>query len=646
MLLLLQVFGLILLFISLMINLLVERQAEAIAVLRSRGAPRGLIFRSMTVQTVCLCLLALIVGPVLSLLAVDVIAGRALGNEQYGALQVVLGQPVTAAWGLRWYALAAVIFAFVAMVVSTYQAANRNILALRRDSARGTRPPFWQRLNLDIVFAVIALVGYGIYVYAVNQVPPSVQILLSPLALVAPIFLLLGAALLFLRFFPSLLSLAAKLAARSRSAAPVLAISQMARSPRQASRMILLLALSTAFALFTLTFSATQYQRTLDVSAFEVGADFSGQLKLSNETPAYITKHYQNIRGVLSATSAYEDQFSDTNATTALDMYIIAADTSSYAQTVIWPDLGVSPSVLAGRLAAQRRAATGADVVPAVIDQALANSLQLRAGSRFITQPSGYGINEEMHFVVLAVVTNIPTLYDDPDAADNGSSNGGLLVDYQTFATVYHLDTGNTAPALNLVWLRTRSDKSSLASVRTALSKGALAVDQLRDRRLLIAQAEANPLIVDLFGTLDLGAATALFLALLGVLLASWLSARNRLTSFAMLRALGGEPRQLTRILLVEQGIIYALSIVLGVVVGIVLSILALPVLVIANGIASPSTFNASNLDVPPVHAVYPLQHLGLALGALAVICLISIVVMTAVVARASIGKTLRLNED
>ena len=645
-LLLLQVFGLILLFISLMINLLVERQAEAIAVLRSRGAPRGLIFRSMTVQTVCVCLLALIVGPLLALLPVDFIAGRALGNEQHGALQIVLGQPVAAAWGLRWYALAAVICAFVAMVVSTYQAANRNILALRRDSARGTRPPFWQRLNLDIVFAVIALVGYSLYAYALNQVPATVQLMLSPLALVAPIFLLLAAALLFLRFFPSLLNLAARLAARSRSAAPVLAISQMARSPRQASRMILLLALSTAFALFTLIFSATQYQRTLDVSAFAVGADFTGQLKLSTESPAYISTRYQHIRGVLSTTSAYVDQFSDTTATSALDMYIVAVDTGTYAQTVIWPDQGVSPSVLARRLAAQRRAATGADVVPAVIDQALANDLQLRAGSRFIAQPSGYGINEEMHFVVMAVVTNIPTLYDDPDVADNGSSNGGLLVDYQTFATVYHLDTGNAAPALNTVWLRTRSDNASLASVRTALSKGALAVDQLRDRRQLIAQAEANPLIVDLFGTLELGAATALFLALLGVLLASWLGARNRLTSFAMLRALGGEPRQLTRVLLVEQGIIYALSIAVGVAVGIVLSILVLPVLVIANGIASPSTFNPSDLDVPPVHAVYPLPLLGLALGVLAGICLISLALMTAVVARASIGKTLRLNED
>ena len=75
-LLLLQVLGLILLFISLMINLLVERQAEAIAVLRSRGAPRGLVFRSMTVQTACICLVALVAGPILAFFVVDIFASR------------------------------------------------------------------------------------------------------------------------------------------------------------------------------------------------------------------------------------------------------------------------------------------------------------------------------------------------------------------------------------------------------------------------------------------------------------------------------------------------------------------------------------------------------------------------------------------
>jgi ABC-type antimicrobial peptide transport system permease subunit len=644
-LLLLQVFGLILLFISLMINLLVERQAEAIAVLRSRGAPRRLIFRSMTVQTVCVCLLSLVAGPILAFLLVSVVARQALGSEQHGALEAILGHPVEAAWGLRWYALAAVICAFIAMVVSTYRAANLNILALRRDSARSARQPFWQRLNLDIIFAVVALVGYGIYSYAVSRVPATIRILLSPLALVAPIFLLLAAALLFLRFFPALLNLGARLSAKSRGAAPILAVGQMARSPRQASRMTLLLALSTAFALFTLIFSASQYQRTLDVSAFAVGSDFSGQLRFSDSSITDIGNRYRQIRGVTTASAAYVDDFTLTTTVNTVEAHIIAADTKSYSQTIIWPDQGGSVADLTSRLAGQSTSAAASDVVPAVVDQAFADAMQVGPGSRFSARPTGYSNSGgQMHFVVLAVVTNIPTLYDDPELQN--SPTGGLLVDYQTYAAVYQRDTRSIPPAAATIWLRTLDDGGSLASVRSALGSGNLAVDQLQDRRQLIAKTQSNPLVVDLFGTLDIGAVTALALAFLGVLIASWLSARTRLTNFALLRALGTEPRQLTNVLLFEQGIIYSLSIVVGVVIGVVLSILVLPVLVIANGIADPSTFDPSKLNVPPVHAIYPLPLLGLALGILIAICLLSILLMTSVVARASIGQTLRLNED
>jgi ABC-type antimicrobial peptide transport system permease subunit len=168
----------------------------------------------------------------------------------------------------------------------------------------------------------------------------------------------------------------------------------------------------------------------------------------------------------------------------------------------------------------------------------------------------------------------------------------------------------------------------------------------MQDRRALIDQTQRNPLIIDLFGTLEMGAVTALLLALLGVLVASWLSARSRVTNFALLRAIGTEPRQLTGVLLWEQSIVYSVSIVLGVTIGLILSVLVLPVLVIANSIVNLSTFDPNRLDIPPVQAIYPLPLIGLAVGVLLLVCLVAIILMTGVAARASIGQALRLNED
>jgi ABC-type antimicrobial peptide transport system permease subunit len=269
--------------------------------------------------------------------------------------------------------------------------------------------------------------------------------------------------------------------------------------------------------------------------------------------------------------------------------------------------------------------------------------MQVKAGDHFEVQPDGDP--GPMHFTVAAVVRNIPTLYDDSDSSFS-SGDSGLMVDYQTFATVYQHDTQQAAPVPNIIWLRTLANRASLASVRARLTTGPLAVNQMQDRRALIQQTQSNPLLIDLFGTLEMGAVTGLALALLGLLVASWFSARSRITNFALLRAMGTEPSQLISVLLWEQGIVYSISIVLGLVVGLVLSVLVLPILVIANSIVNISSFDTTRLNIPPVQAIYPLPLIGAAVDLLVIICLVAIVLMTGIVARASIGQALRLNED
>src|SRR5262249_62017399 len=124
---------------------------------------------------------------------------------------------------------------------------------------------------------------------------------------------------------------------------------------------------------------------------------------------------------------------------------------------------------------------------------------------------------------------------------------------------------------------RTTDEAASLASVRAALTSGPLQVTSLLDRRQMTAAAESDALHVDLLSVLALGAGTALLLALVGILLGSWLNARSRLTSFALLRALGSEPRQLASVLLWEQGIVYGLALGLGIGIGFVLAAAVLP---------------------------------------------------------------------
>jgi putative ABC transport system permease protein len=635
-LLLIQVLGLVLLFIGLMVSILVDRQAEAIAVLRSRGAPRGLVMRTLTLQSLGVGLLALVAGPLLALVLVQGIARLALPAGDQGALNVLTHNPLAAAWSVRWFAFGAGVCAIIAMIVSTRRAANSNVLALRRESARTRAKPLWQRLNLDLVFSAFAILGYTAYSYIVSHVPGSVRPFLSVLALFAMFFLMIAVVMLFLRFFPLLLRLFARIAARGNKAAPMLAIGQMARSPRQASRMTLLLALSTAFTLFALIFAASQAQRASDVATYQAGADFRGNVSPAGsglDVMSQLTQSYRAIAGVTSATPVYDAQAYGPEE----QVELLAVDANTFAQTANWTSLDSTQPLanLMATLAAQRPTAT--DAVPAVVDDALWQALHLTQGSTFTIALNQGGSAGPIRLKALAHIAHVPPVNDGSDALQ-GYGSTAVLVDFASYLSV----TGSQA-APNGIWLRTKDDAASLASVRAALKSGLLQVSNLQDRRQSVADVTHDPLRIDLLSVLAIAAGTALTLALIGILLGSWLSARTRLTSFALLRALGSEPGQLAGVLLWEQGIVYALALGLGVVLGFVLSAAVLPVVVFTNGSLQDI---ASSIDVPPVQTVVPWLAVGATLGGLVVLCGGAILLMTRIVARPSISQTLRLNED
>lgn len=650
-LLLLQVMALVLLFIRMMAELLVDRQAEAIATLRSRGATRRQIFNAFTLHNIGLALIALVVGPLAAIPIVRALSLQSLPAASQSALDAISGNPLAVAYGVRWYALVAVVVASAAMIFSTNRAASNNILTLRRENARTTTKPFWQRLNLDLIFGAISLIGYTAYVLAVRQVDPRVQLILSPVSLIASLLMLIAAALLFLRLLPLLLGVGSRLATRGRGASSMLALTQMARAPKQPIRMTLLLALSTAFTVFTLVYSASQAQRIVDVAAYQTGADFSGTLPVAaaaKYTHADLTAKYRQIPGVTSASVGYSASLNPNNVSAGIPVQLYTVDTNTYAQSTRWTDQDSAQPVsnLMAQLSAARASAIANDSVPAILDDATWQAFHLTPGGRFTLQPPGYS-NTSMSFVAVGHVPHIPTIYDSYQGG-GFSGSGGLLADYQSYATVYQHDLSVGAAKAtitpNIAWLATRDDAASLTSVRHALGNGVLALSALQDYRKVIDDLRNNPLQIDIASTLLIGAATALTLALIGIWVGSWLNARSRLVNFAVLRALGTTPRQIRSMLVWEQVIVYVAGALLGAALGAVLSLTALPMLIFAELATSGNFNNVPN--IPAVRAVVPVNTLALGFGALVVICVLALILTMGALARLSLGQTLRLNED
>ncbi len=646
------IIALLLFFISVMIVLLVDRQAETIVVLRGRGASNLQIFVALLAQCIGLCIVALAAGLLLTLLVLPLVVHLLLGSGDQGALAQVMDTSGTAIESVWYYALITALVAIIVMGLSLLSIRRLNLIAANDASERRARLPLWRRLNLDLLAALVALVGYGLSIYLGSiqqQLDAQIQTLVvTPLAFIGPFFLLLAAMLLLMRVFPWLLRLGARLVARGRRATPVLALAQISRAPRKSLRMILLLALTIAFAFFTLVFAASQEQRANDIASYEVGADFNGAIPADSPThPLQAeTTLYRGLPGVTSASVGYEELARSVVVTPYIPLLIRAVDPSTYASTAYWTSQDSEQSLpsLMTQLTTRRAVAIRQNIIPAIITEATAANLKLNVGSTFTTYSNGIfqgnASISSAHLVVIALVNHLPAIDE--------SIENGILVDYQTFANV-QANTEQETVAVNHVWLRATGNDDVLNNLTTKLTASPLQLDNLANRYALKSDLLKDPLYFNILATLTLGVTAAFLLALFGNLLASWLSARSRLTSFVVLRALGTSTRGIASLFLWEQGIIYTLALLLGLLFGALLAFTVVPTLVFTG--VPPGSFNSSGFDFITLQHIIPVQvalpfSLLLALLVFVATCAIALVLMVSLVLRRSMSQELRLQDD
>ncbi len=683
----LMIVGLLLYFVSLIAHLQVDRQADLLAVLRSRGASSSQMLGSMVMQSTLLGIAAFVVGPPLALLAIALIGPHMLGADAQDALLGITGQPWQTLFSVAWLALGVVLVAVVSLLLALRRAAGMDILAFRREVARSTHRPLWQRLRLDSIAIVLAFVGYAISLYlsSTQQNTQASVLISSPLALIAPFFLVVGSILLFLRLYPLLLTMLARWTARGRGAIPMLALAQMERAPRYTMRMTVLLALTATFAIFSLVYTASQAQRAFDIAAFESGADFSGDLATPADAPALasITSLYARLPGVLSASAGFSGEGTISNLALPATLEVRAVDASTFAQTANWSSLDSSQSLtsLMAQLTSRHQDALVRGKLPVILDSAAAQSAHLQVGSPFILGVDSlvdYKNNlagSQFTCVVVAVVQHIPTVNVGAAQPNNATASitGGALLDFSTWADVYQkffsqkpsrlalssrsgesrLVNGAVQAMLpiNHAWLRTQDDPAMLAQVRAALATPRYRLDNLYDRRVVLADLQVEPLVIDLILLLTIGAITTLLLVLIGYLLVAWVGVLLRASNFAVLRAIGATSRQVAGLLLLEQGIVYAAALLLGALLGILLTVTVVPSIIFTDIPLTGILSSLSQSQYYSIQQAIPRQlvipfDLGLAFVLLVAICALALGLMAWTVLRPSMSQTLRINED
>ncbi len=155
-----------------------------------------------------------------------------------------------------------------------------------------------------------------------------------------------------------------------------------------------------------------------------------------------------------------------------------------------------------------------------------------------------------------------------------------------------------------------------------------------------IDRAEAlrtDPVALGVIGGLSLGFVSAALFATLGFVVSAAVSARERLAEFALLRALGLSPGQLSTWLSLENGILVAISLVGGTLLGLLMAWVALPYITVTQD---------ASAAVPPVLVAIPWSSI-LILEVVTVVSLGFIVlVLGTLLRRIGLGSALRLGED
>ncbi|HET8845432.1 MAG TPA: FtsX-like permease family protein [Ktedonobacteraceae bacterium] len=650
----LQIAGLILFFVSTLASTLVERQISSIALLRSRGASQRQMLGTLLMQGLVLCLLAGIVAPGLALLVVEKAMPLLLSAKSMDALNVLPDTPLKLVSSTGLYALGALLITLGTLYFTFSIALRENIVTLRRETARSTRRPLWQRWRLDLVFTALALAGYGFAYYAQNTQQfldeQTRLLLLTPISLLASLPLLLAGLLLFLRIFPVLLRMLLRITRRRRGLVSMLAVAHLERTPHQPLRTTLLLGLALSFGIFTLTFAASQAQRSQDLASYQASADFSGYLPASLQVytsdPTTIAARYRTLPGVTSASAGYIRQAFIQGNPGSPDQYfrplqLQAIDVQSFAQTVSWPPQisEQSPANLLTQLAAMQAQAQAQKAVPAILSSSAWQILHLHTGEIFSLFNTS-GQQEPVRYLAVSSVAHIPPV-DESQAS-------GMLVDFASLSAA--LQKSSETPLLNYAWLRTSDNPALLTSLRQTLNTSSLALGSLSDQRAMAQTNAANPVVLNMLAIAGLGGMTALLLALLANLLLPVLTMRARLTNLAFLRALGSAPEQIGRMLAWEQILVVTFALIMGSLFGFLLALIAVPPLVVSGvplantqQLAAGTAYSLQSLL--PARLVLP-PSLFLALAGLVILCLVSLALVIQIALRPTLGQQLRLNED
>ncbi|HSM38616.1 MAG TPA: ABC transporter permease, partial [Candidatus Limnocylindrales bacterium] len=259
--------------------------------------------------------------------------------------------------------------------------------------------------------------------------------------------------------------------------------------------------------------------------------------------------------------------------------------------------------------------------VPAVVNRAFLDGTSARVGDEVTVRLDGLVRRVE----IADTLESFPTEEPGRPLAIADLSSLGLI----RFAST------QSTQAPREWWVAT--DPGMGSRVADLVERGPYAQGPILSRDDRSRALSSDPVALGIIGALSLGFVVAGLFAAIGLVVSAAVSARQRRTEFALLRALGLSSRQLSGWLWLENAAVVIVSLLAGVGLGLLIGWVALPFVTVTQEATAP---------FPPPLVRTPWVSIGVLVAVSALSLGVTVLVLARVLRRIGIGSVLRMGED
>ncbi len=563
-------FGFLLYFLVLSSAIIAQWQQRETAMLVGRGMRPTSILTLTLFEELILFLFGYPLG-----IGLGMILARVMGNTS-SFLNFTSRAPLPVALrGLNVpVTLVALLVALISRMVPAARATRLSAVEVDRSRSRPSKGPFWYRAYLDFLLLIPTYYAYqqvsrhGSLSALITTSPADLY--QDPLLILVPALFILTASLMTLRLFPFIMRALDFIANLIPWATPHLALRQLGRRSHTYINPLLLVIVSLALGVYMLSMAASLDQWLVDRIYYETGADLAFNvmpLSADGTSPTTVITgewipqpgNFMDVPGIAAATPVGSYPMTTRMMNTGnVRGRFMAIDRLTFPQVAWFRNDFADESLgaLMNRLAANSNAV--------LISQELFDENEFFIGD---TINIGIAVNYEFHitdsFVVVGTYDYFPTVYEEEQPTIIGNLD--------------HLNFFVGMPVPHGVWARvdgTTDPREVLAAIPSVLniatSRGGDAINNIRTEQAKFER-------VGVFGTLTIGFLAAVVMALMGLLIYTYASLRERLERFTILRAIGMLRRQITAQVVMEYAFLTAYGAIAGAFIGAFASNLFVP---------------------------------------------------------------------